>query len=216
MEMTGEWHGELAKKIREDVVQKTNAYRSQEYGRSLVHSKKRGDFEKSFSKVHKPWTDLLEKLNEALAKYKESKAVYDAAIRQAQYYTDDVGADPEKKDEMKNSVEKREKKLKKHRDQYESCLRDVKAQKDQYKASMIKILDETHKFEGDRLDHYLKTFQTIQQYIIMSKDPHAKEISDALEAAIKAHDTKSDLQQWNKNYGSETTYPWGIFEELKD
>lgn len=215
METIGDRPNALAKQIRENVVNKMKSYRENEFGRTLIHSKKYKTFERSFSKAQKPWVELIDDINEKWSQIAEIQSELDKARRAAKYCDEDVGAEQEKKDAAKRSLEKREEKMRKSREQYKSLLEKGKTQRESYKKSMIDALETTHQFERERLKEFLISFQQLQN-LITTTYPNDTVLADSFEKAISKHKIEEDIDYWNRNYGSKNELPWGVFQEIKD
>lgn len=215
MEKIGEPANTVAKDIRENVVNAMRSYRENEFGRTIIHSKKYKTFERSFSKAQKPWAELVDSINEKWSQIMEIQGELDKAKRAVKYCDEDVGAEQEKKDAAKKSLDKREEKMRKLRETYNALLEKSKTQRETYKKSMTDELQKTHDFERERLGKFLNSFQQIQTFITATYS-NPTDLKTSFESGIKKHQIEDDIAYWNRNYGSATDYPWGVFQQLKD
>ena len=216
METIGERPAALSKHVREEIVQPMKSYREHEFERGVFHSKKYKNFEKLFNKAQKPWVDLLGDINEKWAEISKAQSALDSAARAVRYCDGDVGAEEEKKESAKQSLAKREDKMKKLRNQYKTLLDKSKTERETYHKAMIAALEVTHTFERERLAKFLQSFQKMQELMTVKTFEKQTDVAEAFQKAISKHNIEADITYWNTNYGSASELPWGVIQELKE
>ena len=209
-------HTDIVKRLQENVIDKMINFKKENYGKSILHIKKIKEFEHDFEHAQKSWIKLLDKINKAKKDYQDAHRQLKKAETAEQIIDSDRGAEDEQKQKLKLSVNTYRKQAEALKSKYQQYINDMTTGRPNYENGMKEVLDRTHAFERKRLQYFLTLFNALHQSLIIDKDPHLNDMTEAFKKSLASHDAEKDIQWWNSHFGSDTNTAWPSFEEFKD
>lgn len=206
----------IAAGVEKNVVEKMTTFKNNNYGKSFIHVKKVKEFEHEFKKAQKPWTDFLEKINDAKQGYQDAKRKLRQAEGQEEAIKSDVSSTDDEKRKVKSTVEKRRSDANSCKSKYQRLVDDVEAKKENYQKEMFAILEKNDTFEKKRLEHFNSMFIALRDATVIDNTEHHTKMTAAFKKTIDEHDIDGDIEYFNTHYGRKTTTKWPEFEDLKD
>lgn len=216
VENLAEIHENINENIQKNVIDEMSTYKNSKYEKSFRHVKKIKEFEKDFKKVHKPWLELLDKINDAKQAFHRASRRSHQAKRQLNAIESDLGSSDEEKQKGKDNVDYYEKETQKHKKKYSNLIEEMKEKQTSYEQSMFKVLERTDEFERARLDHLKLTFKALLQATSVEQDACHRKVFSNFKTAIDSHDIDADIQYFNKHFGRETKTKWPAFEDIHE
>ncbi|CAF0843873.1 unnamed protein product [Didymodactylos carnosus] len=197
-EQMADIHQTITSNINDSIVPKLRQWRKNNYEKSLINYKKSKEYEKEFEHVQKPWIKLL-------GLVQENKRAYHDASKQLQHIKQvqrNINLQIDSEEQQKTIADKLIQTtidVDDTKTRYEKILKDVADQRQRYEENMIECFNHTQIFEKKRLDFFKEIFQEYLRTLDASNS--TKKMYDDYQTMLKVHDTQSDLQWWNMQYG---------------
>ncbi len=216
VEKLAERHDNITENIQKLVIEKMTSYKSENYGRSIIHVRKIKEFKDEFKKAQQSWLELIGKINDAKQTFHDAKRKLQNAEGAEKVIETDVGSSDEHKQKVKLSVASRRKETERCKTKYQNLIDEMDEKKEAYEKKMFDILERTDEFERKRLNHFKSMLNALQKATSLDEDKCHAEMATAFKTAISDHKIEEDIAFFNKNYGKDTKTTYPVFEDLKD
>jgi hypothetical protein len=214
-EQMADIHQTIASNLHDNIQPKLKQWKKDNYEKSIINYKKSKEFEKEFEHAQKPWTKLLESINEAKQNYYKLSKLLKQCDQQKLLISEETPAEIQKQIvdhyiQVKLDVDAAQTK-------YQHLLRDVTPgaePRQRYEANMIEVFQHTQAFEKKRSEFFKEIFteyiKTLQQQAVFNK------MLDDYVKVLHTHNTQADLDAWYNTYGPGSPSHYPVFEEFQD
>ena len=214
-EQMADIHQTIASNLHDNIQPKLKQWKKDNYEKSIINYKKSKEFEKDFDRIQKPWSKLLESINEAKQNYYKLNKLLQQSDQRKLTISDEMPAETQKQIidhyvQVKLDVDDA-------RTKYEHLLREVAPgaePRQRYEANMIEVFQHTQAFECKRMEFFREIFteyiKTLQQQALFNK------MLDDYVRVLQTYNIQVDLEGWYHSYGPGAPSHYPVFEEFQE
>uniref|UniRef100_A0A667Z8H3 Zgc:91999 n=1 Tax=Myripristis murdjan TaxID=586833 RepID=A0A667Z8H3_9TELE len=207
-------HSSISQSLISEEGERVRAWQKETFPKKMFCGFRESyDNDTSFSRVQKPWTKKLKKLDSVRLSYHKA-CQKEQTVIDKEKQANESETTPEKQQKLTAAREKAtEEKEKVRRDRYEKVLEEVTSCTPRYMEEMEAIFDQSQEEERKRISFLKQAFLSIHRHLDITNNESVKAVYSELHHTLMSISEQDDLRWWKNNRGPGMPTDWPKIEE---
>ncbi|XP_029933679.1 protein kinase C and casein kinase substrate in neurons protein 2-like isoform X2 [Myripristis murdjan] len=206
-------HSSISQSLISEEGERVRAWQKETFPKKMFCGFRESyDNDTSFSRVQKPWTKKLKKLDSVRLSYHKA-CQKEQTVIDKEKQANESETTPEKQQKLTAAREKATEEKEKVRERYEKVLEEVTSCTPRYMEEMEAIFDQSQEEERKRISFLKQAFLSIHRHLDITNNESVKAVYSELHHTLMSISEQDDLRWWKNNRGPGMPTDWPKIEE---
>uniref|UniRef100_A0A667YWC3 Zgc:91999 n=1 Tax=Myripristis murdjan TaxID=586833 RepID=A0A667YWC3_9TELE len=205
-------HSSISQSLISEEGERVRAWQKETFPKKMFCGFRESyDNDTSFSRVQKPWTKKLKKLDSVRLSYHKA-CQKEQTVIDKEKQANESETTPEKQQKLTAAREKATEEKEKVRERYEKVLEEVTSCTPRYMEEMEAIFDQSQEEERKRISFLKQAFLSIHRHLDITNNESVKAVYSELHHTLMSISEQDDLRWWKNNRGPGMPTDWPKIE----